>query len=718
MNRLANQNLGQIVFAVFLLWIVPAASGQDSLMPIQFERLTLKRGFTLNAQVLSETITAGKITDKEKFDAILSWVVTNIRYDYRRYNSGHAFSSDNSLKRTLRRQKGICTDYTNLMDTLCIYAGLQNVTITGYVKEVNFDVKDELYFDNHAWSAVKLNGVWFLYDPTWCSGTVSWDYKRFAKWRLKMIRKLAQRKKSKELIFGSNIKNGKICDLPKETVYSSKTIHIIRFFPRIFIRILNWFPFKVKEKYTGVTNSEYYLANPEKFSVTHFPNNPIWALSKNSANVKEFAADPKSYNIPEYLAMDQSRYGTFCLECDDYEASDEIGRETLNCQASLQNNPNNHLLPGNYNLTMGGHLFREVLKETDSLTKVHLMDSTQAYLLKARAYYKKAKVDTRIETTFQLKKNTAKKYVLIRENRTDLAQLKKMLSRTAVKRNQVRALAVKSRSLHRTETNFLNKFNNNFKEPGPAKKMKDEQVQKVKQKIERGKFYCDSLTIEIQSIQTRFKLNLGVLWLSLREQEEIAIPLLDHYYTDGYMRLLKQQDSYKYDIRELRKKIAIEKQVLQNSVDRNVLDMADSVCKDYVKMVKLVKKRGVAFVKNKRNFMLLRRANVFTGADVRQFCLETSETVQRTICWNGENESLVKSLVETFNYFTWAMRKSTQAIPWDTRMELKRYKAIERHVKRNQMRNKDAVYNNAKLVNDLNAKLHDYRKKIERKKTI
>lgn len=718
MNRPSRYHLLHVVFAVLLQWIIPAAFGQDSLVPIQFKRVDLKRSATLNPRVLSEVVTAGKTTDKEKFDAILSWVVTNIKYDYRRYNSGRAFSSDHSLKRTLSRRRGICTDYTNLMDSLCMYAGLQNVTITGYVKEVNFDVNDEIYFDNHAWNAVKLDGVWFLYDPTWCSGTVSWDYKRFAKWRIKMIRKLAQRTKSKELIFGSKIKNGRICDLPKETVYSSKTIHIVRFFPRVFINILNWFPFKIEEKYTGVTNSMWYLANPEKFAVTHFPNNPIWAFSENTVNVADFVADPKSYNIPEYLAMDESRHGTFCLECDDYEASGEIERETSNFHASLRNNPNNHLLPGNYNLTMSWKLFREVLKETDSLTKVRLMDSTQTYLLKARTLYKKAQQDARIEATFQLKKNTAKKYVLIKENRADLAQLNKMVNRGAAKRNQVRGLAVKSRSLNRSETNFLNRFNNKFKEAGPAKKMKDEQVQKVKQKIERGKFYCDSLTTEIQSIQTRFKLNLGVLWLNLREQKEIAVPLMNHYYTDGNMRLFNLQDSYKYYIRELRKKIAAEKQTLQNSVDRTVLDMADSVCNDYIRLVKLVKKRGAAFEKNKQHFMLLRRAKIVTAADVKQFCLESSETVQQTICWNSENESLVKSLVETFNYFAWVMRKSTKTIPWDTRMELNRYKAIERHVRRNQMRNKDAVYNNAKLVSAINTKLHDHRKRFERKRTI
>lgn len=718
MNRPANRNLLQVIFAVLLSWIALAASGQDSLKPIQFERLTIKRGFSLNAQVLSETITAGKTTDKEKFDAILSWVVTNIGYDYRRYHSGRAFSSDHSLKRILRRRKGICTDYTNLMDSLCIYAGLQNVTITGYVKEVNFDVNDELYFDNHAWSAVKLNGVWFLYDPTWCSGNVTWDYKRFAKWRIKKIEQLAKRTKEKEVEFGAKVKGDKLCGSPDKTVYSSQIIHVVRFFPRMFIGMLYWFPFKMKAGFNGVANSEYYLANPEKFAVTHFPNNPIWAFSQSTFNVADFTADSKSYNTPEYLAMDDTRYGTFCLECDDYEASDELARAARNYSASLRNNPNNHFLPGNYHLAMGDYLFGKVKKETDSLTRAHLMDSTEAYLLKARSYYKKAQLDARIEVTFQVRKNTAKKYVLLRENRTDLSELKKMVHQTAAKRNQVRALAVKSRSLNRTETNFLNKFNNNFKEPGPPKKMKDEQLEQTRQKIERGKFYCDSLTTEILTIQTRFKSNLGVLWLNLREQQKAAVPLMNNYSKDGKMRVFDQLDSYKFYIRELRKKITEEKQVLANSIDRSILAMADSVCEDYIQLVKLVKKRDGAFEKNKKNYMLLRRANVYTGADVKQFCRESSQTVTETICWNKENGLLVKSLVQTFNYFASVMHRSAQIIPWDSRMELIRHKKIENHVKRNRMRSGDAVKKNSKLVNSINTNLHDYRKRFERKRSI
>ena len=713
MNRPANQSLLQLMLSLVLFVGAFVSFGQDSLKPILFEKVEFARSATLNVKTLSAAIVEGKTADKEKFDAILSWVVNNIKYDYRRYSSGKAFSSNRSFSYILKRRKGICTDYAALMDSLCSYAGLQNVTITGYVKEVNFDVKDRIYFDNHAWNAVKLDGSWFLYDPTWCAGDVSWDYKRFAKWRLKMIEKLEKRTKKQELKFGSKVKNGNICNLPKETVYQSKTIHVVRFFPRVFIGALNWFPFKLKEKFNGVANSTYYLTNPEVFAVTHFPNNPIWALSKNTANVMDFVANNKSYNIPEYLEMDKTRYGTFCLECDDYEASTVLQRETKNYEASLRNNPNNHFLPGNYHLMMEGYLFREVLKETDSLTKVHLMDSVEFHMLKARAYYKRAKQDARIEATFHFKKNTAKKYVLLRENRTDLAELNKWVNLTVIKRNQIRALASKFRSLNRSENSFLNRFNNNFLEPGPPKKMKDDQIERTRQKIEINQAYCDSLTNEIQLIQERFKLNLGMLWLNLREEEEKAVPLLNNYYTDGQMRLFNQLDSYKFYIRELRKKIASDKDSLANSIEVSILNLSDSVCKDYTRLVKMVKKRGAAFEKNKRNYLLLRRASVFTEADVRNFCLQSSETVTGTICWNSENESLVKSLVLTFNYFSRVMRKSSQIIPWDSRMELLRHKAIDRHVRRNQMRNKDAIYQNTKLVNKISTRLHTHRRKFE-----
>jgi hypothetical protein len=248
--------------------------------------------------------------------------------------------------------------------------------------------------------------------------------------------------------------------------------------------------------------------------------------------------------------------------------------------------------------------------------------------------------------------------------------------------------------------------------------MKDEQIERIQQKIARNKFYCDSLTTEIKALQDDFKLNLGKLWLNLLEEEEVIVPLVRNYNLDGQMRFFYLLDSYKFYIREVRKRIEADKETLLLNIDTNVLKLSDEVCKDYLKLVKLVKKRDGVFDKNKKNFNTLRRGNVMTEADVRSFCAESSETIRQTICWNSENESLVKSLVLTFNYFSWAMRRSEKIIPWNSKMELNRYKTIDRHSRRNQMRNRDAVSNNKKLVYRLNTKLHDHRTKFERTKKI
>lgn len=360
----------------------------------------------------------------------------------------------------------------------------------------------------------------------------------------------------------------------------------------------------------------------------------------------------------------------------------------------------------------------EALNEGDSLTKIQLMDSTETYLVQARTNYKKAQQDARIEAVFHFKKNYAKKQVLLKANRKDLGDMNKLVNLTVVKRNQIRGLAAKSRSLNRIESTFLNRINNNRSDVGPTKKMKDEQIQRIRQKIAANNAYCDSLTTEIQQVQDRFKQNLGVLWRNLREQEEIALPLLNNYFADGEMRAFYLLDSYKFYIREIRTKIETGKEALAKSIDTNILDLSNQVCGDYARLLKMAKKREATFEKNKRNLMQLRRGGVMTEADVQRFCLESSETVAQTICWNSENESLVKSLVSTFNYFARVMRKSTAVIPWDSRMEQNRYQVIDRHVRRNKTRVEYAVAANLRLIYSMRARLSDHREKFERRKPI
>jgi transglutaminase/protease-like cytokinesis protein 3 len=132
-----------------------------------------------NPGTLARRLTEGKSSEKEKFDAIFAWVATNIRYDFASY-----FSSGGSgmprVKMILKYRSGICIDYAHLMDTLCNLSGITNVSVYGYAKDEIFDVNDSLYLDNHAWNAVKLDGLWYVYDVTWASGQPEYRFTKFS----------------------------------------------------------------------------------------------------------------------------------------------------------------------------------------------------------------------------------------------------------------------------------------------------------------------------------------------------------------------------------------------------------------------------------------------------------------------------------------------------------------------------------------------------------
>jgi transglutaminase-like putative cysteine protease len=75
-------------------------------------------------------LTENASTDKEKFDLLFRWVASNIEYDRKKYMSTRGNSIPN-IKNILRRKKGVCLDYTYLMDSLCYQVGIQNVTVVG-----------------------------------------------------------------------------------------------------------------------------------------------------------------------------------------------------------------------------------------------------------------------------------------------------------------------------------------------------------------------------------------------------------------------------------------------------------------------------------------------------------------------------------------------------------------------------------------------------------
>ncbi|MBX2917571.1 MAG: hypothetical protein KF856_20065 [Cyclobacteriaceae bacterium] len=132
-------------------------------------------------------------SDEEKFRAIFTWVCLNISSDYELYiknkkgrencrtkaelTAWYSSFGSEMFQKLLKDHTTICTGYAYLVRELALAVGIECVIVDGYGRTPGSKLKK--YFPNHNWNAVKLNGKWYLCDPTWASGKISSDTKQF-----------------------------------------------------------------------------------------------------------------------------------------------------------------------------------------------------------------------------------------------------------------------------------------------------------------------------------------------------------------------------------------------------------------------------------------------------------------------------------------------------------------------------------------------------------
>lgn len=148
-----------------------------------------------NLPQLSHKLTSQLTTDVERIRAIYRWVCANIANDYSSYlknkRKRSRFKSDSLklkgwndsyrktlFKKLLKDQKTICTGYAYLVKELAQLANLECEIVQGYGRVSTTDIEN-LDLPNHSWNAIKLNGKWYLCDPTWASGIPNPETNRF-----------------------------------------------------------------------------------------------------------------------------------------------------------------------------------------------------------------------------------------------------------------------------------------------------------------------------------------------------------------------------------------------------------------------------------------------------------------------------------------------------------------------------------------------------------
>ena len=103
---------------------------------------------------LADEICAGCDTDAEKVQAIYSWMVANLEYDYN-YNALFQYFD---VRKTLRTKKGVCFDFSHLFAAFCRSQNIPCYAVDGISYKNNFV--------QHTWNRVYYDGTWWNMDVT------------------------------------------------------------------------------------------------------------------------------------------------------------------------------------------------------------------------------------------------------------------------------------------------------------------------------------------------------------------------------------------------------------------------------------------------------------------------------------------------------------------------------------------------------------------------
>lgn len=629
-------------FRIFLLTLVfllsqtnvlhSQAPTDPDLLPYTTKDVSFKKRTETDAEQLVKKLIQGKTGDQEKFDAIFSWVTTNISYDYNEFYLPTA-PIPGSIQRILKTKRTICLGYSNLMDTLCMLAGITNVTVYGYAKDELFDVNDTIYIHNHAWSAVKLDGLWYVYDATWSKGKVEYELTPMAKWIMRWFEKHPEKLKKKKIRKRWRWKIKTICGEESGPTFYYKQ----RYFNRILRKRMAMLPIRVKRVFKKGITKDFYLSEPRLFAMTHAPDNPIWNLG-DTRSFRELETDSAWYYFNDSTLKSQNRQGVECPECDRYAALNRKQQwQDLNTRSQTFNT-HNHFITTLCEGQIGLTNWRQAHAEKDSLSQMQFLDSAMTSYSNAYHSLKQSKSDMKSNTLMHKAKNKRKMSLLLTENKGHSGFMSKKVRLTLNHTRNYNILLSQGVAYAHTylkKASRTRRFKTNIK----TDKLKPYPIQTlnaIQRELTKKEAQLDTLSKTIGLKKQAFdSLILGAslnIWQQVNYHDSISEPFLKSI---KWRRRLK--DNYKKVIVDIRKTIPTYEARYGESLDNTVYKPsaeAFALFKTMTVLIKAKTKLQNECLQYKRELL---RAKMLSHEELGQYKEDIIKDAESDFCWIAGN---------------------------------------------------------------------------------
>jgi hypothetical protein len=120
-------------------------------------------------KTIATYIDANFKTDQDKIRAAFYWTASNISYDVTNmFTVDLDETEQGKIEKTLQTKKGVCSHYASVFNALAREIGIESYIISGYTKQ-----SGKVNNLAHAWTAAKIDGFWYIFDPTWGAGYVN-----------------------------------------------------------------------------------------------------------------------------------------------------------------------------------------------------------------------------------------------------------------------------------------------------------------------------------------------------------------------------------------------------------------------------------------------------------------------------------------------------------------------------------------------------------------